>query len=110
MMERVADNEHQREQPSAPPPTNPAAPPPAMRQPTEITPEQIRQFQEFQHFQELMRKAADEGMPPGNPPPGLLQPWGQPPKQSLPKRLMKAAASKIITGLVVLAILVVAGY
>src|SRR5262245_63695148 len=100
MMEPVADNEHQREQPPAFPPADPAAPPPALRQPTEITPEQVRQFQEFQRFQELMRTAADEGMPPGNPPPGLLQPWGPPPpKPSLPKRLLKAAVSKIVTGL-----------
>lgn len=109
MMEPVADNE--RDQPSAFSPVDPAAPPPAVRPPTEITPEQVRQFQEFQHFQELMRKAAEDGMPPGNPPPGLLQPWGQPPpKQSLPKRMLKAAASKIITGLIFLAILVLAGY
>jgi hypothetical protein len=115
MMEPVATNEHPREEPPALPPDlvpGPGtAPPPAPRQPTEITPEQVRQFQEFQHFQQLMREAADQGMPPGNPPPGLLQPWGPPPpKQSLPKRLLKAAVSKIITGLVVLAILVVAGY
>ena len=109
MMDPVADNE--RDQPSAFPPVDPAAPPPAVRPPTEITPEQVRQFQEFQHFQKLMREAAEQGMPRGNPPPGLLQPWGQPPpKQSLPKRLAKAAVSKIITGLVVLAVLVVAGY
>lgn len=106
----MADNEHQRQQPPALPPVDPAAPPPAVRPPSDITPEQIRQFQEFQHFQKLMREAADQGMPPGNPPPGLLQPWGQPPKQSLPKRLLKAAVGKIVTGLVVLAILVVAGY
>lgn len=115
MMEPVATNEHPREEPPAPPPDlvpGPgAAPPPAPRQPTDITPEQVRQFQEFQRFQELMREAADQGMPPGSPPPGLLQPWGQPPpKQSLPKRMLKAAVSKIITGLIFLAILIVAGY
>ena len=115
MMEAVATNEPPREDPSALPPDlvpGPGpAPPPAPRQPTDVTPEQVRQFQEFQRFQELMRKAADEGMPPGNPPPGLLQPWGPPPpKQSLPKRLLKAAVGKIVTGLVVLAVLVVAGY
>jgi len=115
MMEPVATNEPPREEPPALPPglvPGPGpAPPPAPRPPTGITPEQVRQFQEVQHFHELMRKAAEEGMPPGNPPPGLLQPWGPPPpRQSLPKRLLKAAASKIITGLVVLAVLVVAGY
>ncbi|TDV45553.1 hypothetical protein CLV71_112225 [Actinophytocola oryzae] len=115
MMGAVATNEHPGEEPPALPPglvPGPGpAPPPAQRPPNDITPEQVRQFQEFQRFQELMRKAADEGMPPGNPPPGLLQPWGQPPpKESLPKRMLKAAVSKIITGLVVLAVLVVAGY
>lgn len=107
MMDPVADNEQQRDQPAAPPPVDPAAPPPAVRQPTEVTPEQIRQFQEFQRFQELMRQQTEDGTPP---PPGQL-PWGQPPpKQSLPKRLLKAAVSKVITGLVVLVILVLAGY
>jgi hypothetical protein len=111
MMDPVADNEHPREQPSVPPSEDsaaPAAPPPAVRPPTEITPDQIRQFQEFQRFQELMR---EQGVPPGTPPPpGFVPPWGQPPKESLPKRLLKATASKVITGLVVLAVLVIAGY
>ena len=99
MMENVADNEHPREQ-------DPAAPPPAVREPTEITPDQVRQFQEFQRFQELMREQADKGFPPGDPPPGLLKPWGPPPpKESLGKRLLKSAISKVVTGLVVLAIL-----
>lgn len=103
MMVVVADNEHPREH-------DPAAPPPAVREPTEITPEQVRQFQEFQRFQELMREQAEKGFPPGNPPPGLLQPWGPPPKESLGKRLLKSAISKIVTGLVVLAILTLGAY
>jgi hypothetical protein len=104
MMEPVADNEHPREH-------DPAAPPPAVREPTEITPDQIRQFQEFQRFQELMREQAEKGFPPGDPPPGLLQPWGPPPKKdSLGKRLLKSAVSKIVTGLVVLAILTLGAY
>lgn len=104
MMDPVADNEHPREH-------DPAAPPPAVREPTEITPDQVRQFQEFQRFQDLMREQAEKGFPPGDPPPGLLQPWGPPPpKQSLPKRLLKSAVSKIVTGLVVLLVLVLAGY
>ena len=104
MMEAVADNEHPREH-------DPAAPPPAVREPTEITPEQVRQFQEFQRFQELMREQAEKGFPPGNPPPGLLQPWGPPPpKESFGKRLLKSAVSKIVTGLVVLAILTLGAY
>jgi hypothetical protein len=111
MMDPVADNEHPREQPPADlvPGDSSAAPPPAHRPPTEITQEQIRQFQEFQRFQELMR---EQGLPPGTPPPsGGLPPWGPPPpKQSLPKRLLKATVSKIVTGLVILAVLVVAGY
>jgi hypothetical protein len=131
MMEVVADNEQRDpgadlapQRPGAitppggfPPPADPpvpgSAPPPATRPPTEVTPEQIRQFQEFQRFQELMREQARRGFPPPGtpPPPGFLQPWGQPPpKQSLPKRVLKAAVSKVITGLVVLAVLVVAGY
>jgi hypothetical protein len=90
----------------------PGGPPPVVRPPTEVTPEQIRQFQDFQRFQALMREQAEKGFPPpaNPPPPGFLQPWGQPPKQSLPKRLLKAAVSKIITGLVVLAVLVLAGW
>ena len=129
MMDPVADNEQRdpgadlapqrpgtppagSHAPADPPVPGPAAPPPATRPPTEVTPEQIRQFQEFQRFQELMRQQAEEGLPPGAPPPaGYLPPWGQPPpRQSLPKRLLKAAVSKIITGLVVLAVLVLAGY
>jgi hypothetical protein len=103
-MDPVADNEHPREQP--------AAPPPAVRPPTEVTPDQVRQFQEFQRFQELMREQAEKGFPPPDtpPPPGFLAPWGQPPKQSLPKRLLKAAVGKIITGVVILAVLIVGGY
>jgi hypothetical protein len=113
MMEAVA-NDPREDQPAPPPDIimpggGVPAPPPAQR--PDISPEEVRQFQEFQRFQELMRKAADEGMPPGNPPPGLLQPWGQPPpKQSLPKRVLKAAVSKIITGLVVLAVLAAGAY
>jgi hypothetical protein len=100
----VADNEHPREQ-------DPVAPPPAVREPTGVTPDQVRQFQEFQRFQNLMREQAEKGFPPGNPPPGLLQPWGPPPpRPSLAKRLLKSAVSKIVTGLVVLGILVLAGY
>lgn len=113
MMVVVANNEQPREQPITPAeivPAEDAAPPPATRPPTGITPEEIRQFQEFQRFQELMREQAEKGFPPGNPPPGLLQPWGQPPKESFGKRLLKATISKIITGLVVLAVLVIAGY
>ncbi|MFL6123712.1 hypothetical protein [Actinophytocola sp.] len=128
MMDVVADNEQRdpgadlARQPrgATPPPAgfhapaDPSAPgpPPATRPPTEVTPEQIRQFQEFQRFQELMREQAARGLPPGTPPPpGFLQPWGQPPpKQSLPKRLLKAAVSKVVTGLVVLAVLIAAGY
>jgi hypothetical protein len=115
MMEAVATNEQPHEHP--PPdvirgdePSVPG-PPPAQRQPTEVTPEQIRQFQEFQRFQELMRQQQEQGLPPGTTPaPGYL-PWGPPPPQpSLPKRLVKAAIGKIITGLVVLAVLVLAGY
>ncbi len=108
MMDPVADNEQQREQPAGSPPADPAAPPPAVRPPTDITPDQVRQFQEFQRFQQLMRDSAEQG---GPPPQGLLPPWTQPPpKPSLPKRMLKAAVGKIITGLVVLAILVVGGY
>lgn len=104
MMGVVADNEHPREH-------DPAAPPPAVREPTEITQDQIRQFQEFQRFQELMREQAEKGFPPGDPPPGLLQPWGPPPKkEGLGKRLLKSAVSKIVTGLVVLAILTLGAY
>jgi hypothetical protein len=114
MMVVVANNEQPREQPITPAeivPAEDAAPPPATRPPTEITPEEIRKFQEFQRFQELMREQAEKGFPPGNPPPGLLQPWGQPPpKESFGKRLLKATISKIVTGLVVLAVLVIAGY
>jgi hypothetical protein len=111
MMDPVADNEHPREQPAAPPSADPPAPPPAVRPPTEITPEQVRQFQEFQQFQELKRQQAEKGLPPGTPPPGALQPWGPPPpKESLPKRLLKATISKIVTGLVVLAILTLAAW
>jgi len=120
----MADNEHQppapRDEPpgsvpSAQPPAQPAAQPPALRAPTEITPEQVRQFQEFQQFQELMRQQAEQGLPPGTPPPpGFLQPWGppQPPpkRPSAPKRFLKAMAGKIVTGVVVLLILVAAGY
>lgn len=111
MMVGVADNEHPREQPAAPPPADPA-PPPAVRPPTEVTPEQVRQFQEFQQFQAMMREQAEKGLPQGTPPPpGFLQPWGPPPpKQSLPKRLLKAAIGKIVTGLVVLLVLAAAGY
>ncbi len=99
MMVVVADNEHPREH-------DPAAPPPAVREPTDITPDQVRQFQEFQRFQELMREQADKGFPPADVPPGFLQPWGPPPpKPSLAKRLLKSAVSKIVTGLVVLALL-----
>lgn len=99
MMVVVADNEHPREH-------DPVAPPPAVREPTDITPEQVRQFQEFQRFQELMRDQADKGFPPADVPPGFLQPWGPPPpKESFGKRLLKSAISKIVTGLVVLAIL-----
>ncbi|HYQ70004.1 hypothetical protein [Actinophytocola sp.] len=88
------------------------APPPAPRQPTPITPDEVRQFQEFQRFQELMRQQAEQGFQPGTPPPpGHLHRWSPPPpKESLPKRLLKAAVGKVITGLVVLAILVLAGY
>jgi hypothetical protein len=113
MMDPVADNEHSRDQPPADlvPGDGSAAPSPAQRPPTEITPEQIREFQEFQRFQELMRGAADQGLPPATPPPGFLKRWPPPPpKQSLPKRLLKATVSKIITGLVILAVLVVGGY
>lgn len=99
MMVVVADNEHPREH-------DPVAPPPAVREPTDITPEQVRQFQEFQRFQELMRDQADKGFPPADVPPGFLQPWGPPPpKESFGKRLLKSAISKVVTGLVVLAIL-----
>jgi hypothetical protein len=100
MMEVVADNEHQREQP-----VDPVAPPPAVRPPTEVTPEQIRQFQEFQQFQELMRQQEQQGLPPGTPPGAA-----PPPKGSLAKRLIRSAVSKIVTGLVVLAVLVMAGW
>lgn len=106
MMDPVADNEHPREQPAGPPPVDPPSPPPAVRPPTDITPEQVRQFQEFQRFQELMKQQGEQGAEM----PGYL-PWGAPPpKESLPKRLLKAAVGKIITGLVVLAVLVLAGY
>jgi hypothetical protein len=116
MMETVADNEREHPPQVNPPadivmPPPPDTGPPALRPPSDVTPEQVREFQEFQRFQELMRQQAAQGMPPGSPPPGSLVPWGQPPpKQSLPKRLAKAAISKVITGLVVLAVLVLAGY
>lgn len=115
MMVVVATNDQPREQPITPSEIVPAegtAPPPATRPPTNITPEEIRQFQEFQRFQELMRDQAEKGFPQGTPPPpGFLQPWGQPPpKESFGKRFLKATISKIITGLVVLAVLVIAGY
>jgi hypothetical protein len=124
----MADNDHQPPPPAeptpaeaAPPPAPvpaeepvaPPAPPPAVRAPTEITPEQVRQFQEFQQFQELMRKAADDGLqPPATPPPpGLLQPWGPPPKQpSAPVRFLKALAGKIVTAVIVVALLALGGY
>jgi hypothetical protein len=78
--------------------------------PAGVDPETFRQFQEFQRFQELMREQAARGLPPGTPPPpGFLQPWGQPPKQSLPKRLLKATLNKIGTVLLVLAVLAVLG-
>ncbi len=73
----------------------------------------MRQFQEFQQFQALMRKQAEQGFPQSDtpPPPGFLQPWGPPPKkQSAPKRFLKAAVGKILTGVVVLLVLVAAGY
>ena len=124
MMDPMADNDHQPPPPAEPPPAEAApppapvpveqpAPPPAVRAPTEITPEQVRQFQEFQQFQELMRKAADDGLqPPATPPPpGFLQPWGPPPKQpSAPVRFLKALAGKIVTGIIVVLLLVVGGY
>jgi hypothetical protein len=110
----MADNEQQQPPPRDEPPV-PPAPPPAVRAPTEVTPEQIRQFQEFQHFQELMRQQAEQGLPPGTPPPpGYLQQWGppQPPakRPSAPKRFLKAAVGKIVTGIVVLLVVVAAGY
>lgn len=112
----MADNEHQPPAPRDEPPGSvPPAQPPALRAPTEVTPEQVRQFQEFQQFQELMRQQAEQGLPPGTPPPqGFLQPWGpaQPPpkRPSAPRRFLKAVAGKIITGVVVLLIVVAAGY
>jgi hypothetical protein len=96
MMEAVADNEHPREQPP-----DPASHPPAVRPPTDVTPEQVRQFQEFQQFQELMRQQSEQGLPP---------PWAPPRKEGLAKRLVRSAVSKVVTGLVVLAILVLAGW
>lgn len=114
MMVPVADNEHPREQePAAPPPAvREPTDVPAVREPTDITPDQVRQFQEFQRFQELMRQQADEGFPPPATPPTHLQPWGPPPPPppSLPKRLLKAAVGKLVTGLVVLLVLIAAGY
>jgi hypothetical protein len=102
MMDPVADNEHPREQPAAPPSAEPPAPPPAVRPPTEITPEQVREWQQFQQFQQLSRQQSEQGLPPL---------WGTPPpKESLPKRLLKATVSKIVTGLVVLAILTLAAW
>lgn len=90
----------------------PAAPPPAVRAPTEITPDQVRQFQEFQQFQELMRQQADQGFPPPAtpPPPGFLQPWGPPPKKpSAPVRFLKALGGKIVTAVLVVALLALGG-
>lgn len=89
------------------------APPPAVRAPTEVTPDQVRQFQEFQQFQELMRQQADQGFksPTTPPPPGFLQPWGPPPKKpSAPVRFLKALGGKIVTAVLVAALLVLGGY
>lgn len=98
---------------SPPAPVEPAGPPPAVRAPTEVTPDQVRQFQEFQHFQELMRQQAEQGFEPPTtpPPPGFLQPWGPPPKQpSAPVRFLKALAGKIVTAVIVVALLALGGY
>lgn len=126
----MADNEHPPPAPAGPPthsvdgppqqaPNPPApipfedpAPPPAVRAPTEVTPDQVRQFQEFQHFQELMRQQADQGFPPPAtpPPPGSLQPWGPPPKRpSAPVRFIKALGGKIVTAVLVVALLGLGG-
>lgn len=131
----MADNEHPPPAPAGPPthsadgppqqaPNLPApipaedpvaqpAPPPAVRAPTEVTPDQVRQFQEFQQFQELMRQQAEQGLqPPATPPPpGFLQPWGPPPKRpSAPVRFLKALAGKIVTAVIVVALLALGGY
>jgi len=103
-------------QPPSPPPSlqPPAQPPgsplPAPRQPTEpapLDPEEFRQFQEFKQFQELMRQQQERGSPPV---PGFPPAWGPPPRQNPVKRAMRAVAGKIATAVIVVLLLVAAGY
>lgn len=134
MMGAVADNEHEVPgQPGPPPaapdpgdaPTPPSgelimpptpppdpSPPPAPREPTVIDPEQVREFQQFQQFQELMRQQRDRGFPQGEPPPpGFLQPWGAAqPRRGPIRRALGAAVSKIVTAVVVVLLLIGAGW
>jgi hypothetical protein len=113
-MEPVADNEHQVPGQPPEPPTPPrgelVVPPSAP--PAPIDPEQVRQFQQFQQFQELMRQQKERGFEQGEaPPPGFLQPWGPPPPRQNPvKRALRAVAGKIVTAVIVVLLLVGAGY
>jgi hypothetical protein len=117
MMEPVADNAPPPG-PAGPPPGEEPTPPrgelivPPQTAPAPIDPDEVRQFQEFKQFQELMRQQKEHGFQQGQPPPpGFLQPWGPPPPKENPvKRAAKAAVGKIITGLIVLAVLVLGGY
>ncbi|HEX2134009.1 MAG TPA: hypothetical protein VHH15_20885 [Actinophytocola sp.] len=101
--------------PPSRPPAQPPSQPPAPRQPSEpapVDPEEFRQFQEFKQFQELMRQQKEQGFPQGPPPPpGSLQPWGPPPPRQNPvKRALRAIAGKIVTAVIVVLLLVAAGY
>lgn len=95
--------------PMAPSPASSPAPPPA---PAPLDPEQVRQFQQFQQFQELMRQQAEQGFPPGQPPPpNFLQPWGPPPPKRGPlQRVAKAVAARLATAVIVALLLVGAGF
>jgi hypothetical protein len=126
MMECVADNEQQpagredRTPPSGVPGQPggelsvrpPAQPTPATPPPPPVDPEAVRQFQQFQQFQELMRQQRDEGFPQGPPPPpGFLQPWGQPPpKPPLWKRALRTVGGKLVTLGFVALLLLAGGY
>ncbi|MCT2587238.1 hypothetical protein [Actinophytocola gossypii] len=90
------------------PPPQPPAQPPVARQPSEpapLDPDEFRQFQEFKQFQELMRQQREQGVPPGLPPG-----WGPPPRQNPVKRALRAVGGKIATAVIVVLLLVAAGY
>lgn len=118
MMGSVADNAPPPG-PEGPPPGEEPTPPrgelvvPPPNRPAPLDPDEVRQFQEFKRFQELMRQQRDQGFPQGEPPPpGSLQPWGPPPppKRGPVKRALTAFAGKVVTAVVVVLLLVVAGY